>query len=167
MYIYRQRLTIINLTGISQDARYVPPESNYQHILDGTLVPGISFPETTPTTLTSRQTSHKTAEQGRRNRINDALKELEELLPPAFIQDQKAQKPGRSSVNAGDNEKCSTQVFGKAFVVETAVQYIKKLRKCTKGSDTSAEIDAPASLSSESDLRKISERGPRNRSTPR
>ena len=31
--------------------------------------------------LTSKRTSHKIAEQGRRNRINEAIKEMQTLLP--------------------------------------------------------------------------------------
>ncbi|KAI9893612.1 MAG: hypothetical protein M1814_006408 [Vezdaea aestivalis] len=55
-------------------------KSNYQNILEGTHLPGVSYPEALSTNLTSKRTSHKIAEQGRRNRINTALKEMETLL---------------------------------------------------------------------------------------
>ncbi|KAL8731401.1 MAG: hypothetical protein Q9181_004317, partial [Wetmoreana brouardii] len=51
-------------------------KSNYQNLLEGTHLPGVSYPETLSTNLTSKRTSHKIAEQGRRNRINTALQEI-------------------------------------------------------------------------------------------
>ena len=57
-------------------------KSNYQNILEGTHLPGVSYPEALSTNLTSKRTSHKIAEQGRRNRINNALQEIASLLPP-------------------------------------------------------------------------------------
>ena len=59
-------------------------KSNYQHLVDGTNVnvPGLEYPESLSTGLTSKRTSHKIAEQGRRNRINVALAEMGRLLPP-------------------------------------------------------------------------------------
>lgn len=151
-------------TDISRDTLLVSTKSNDQHIIDGTQIPGLSYPATTPTTLSSRRTSHKIAEQGRRNRINCALKELETLIPPMFIQDQQTQKLAASGVNASEKEEKGThQAFGKAFIVETAIHYIKELRMCLTGSDNSAGTDAPVNLSSEHDLRKIPGQGPRNR----
>jgi hypothetical protein len=51
-------------------------KSNYQNILEGTHLPGVSYPTELSTNLTSKRTSHKIAEQGRRNRINSALQEI-------------------------------------------------------------------------------------------
>src|SRR5436305_12213546 len=56
-------------------------KSNYQNILEGTHLPGVMYPEALSTNLTSKRTSHKIAEQGRRNRINSALQEIAKLLP--------------------------------------------------------------------------------------
>jgi Helix-loop-helix DNA-binding domain. len=64
---------------MSQDALYLASKSNYQHILDGTLPSGVSYPEALAENLSSKRTNHKLAEQGRRNRINNALKEIELL----------------------------------------------------------------------------------------
>ena len=57
---------------ISADASalYLASKSNYQNILEGTHLPGVSYPETLAENLSSKRTSHKIAEQGRRNRIN-------------------------------------------------------------------------------------------------
>ncbi|TKX27569.1 putative phosphorus acquisition-controlling protein [Elsinoe australis] len=60
-------------------------KSNYTHLLEGTLLPGVSYPDSLSSGLTSKRTSHKIAEQGRRNRINEALKEMQALLPPPAL----------------------------------------------------------------------------------
>lgn len=147
----------------SQYTPYVSTKSQYQHILDGTQVPGVPYPETTPTTLTSRRTSHKIAEQGRRNRINNALNELETLMPPTFIQDQKSQRLAASSVAVDEADKPGNHFLGKAFMVETAIQYINELRRCLEGSDTSARTFIPAALSFERGPQKIQSQARRNR----
>ncbi|OKP13038.1 Phosphorus acquisition-controlling protein [Penicillium subrubescens] len=148
---------------ISPATAYVSIESKYQHILDETRVPGVSSPETTPTTLTSKRTSQKIAEQARRNRINNALQQLEALMPPTFIQDQKSQRLAGSSVTVDEAEKPGNHFFGKAFMVETAIQYINELRTCLEGLDTSARIFVPAALVFERGHHKIQEQGRRNR----
>ena len=45
----------------------------------------MSYPEALSENLTSKRTSHKIAEQGRRNRINTALQEIAALLPQVPI----------------------------------------------------------------------------------
>ncbi|KAI9670961.1 MAG: hypothetical protein M1831_005046 [Alyxoria varia] len=73
-------------TSISQEtqALLLASRSNYQNILEGSHLPGVSYPSELSTNLTSKRTSHKLAEQGRRNRINYALQEMQTLLPPGF-----------------------------------------------------------------------------------
>ncbi|KAI5287359.1 hypothetical protein KEM52_001626, partial [Ascosphaera acerosa] len=61
-------------------------KSNYQRILEGSLLPGVSYPETLTENLSSKRKNHKLAEQGRRNRINLALKEMEALIPAEFAE---------------------------------------------------------------------------------
>jgi hypothetical protein len=56
-------------------------KSNYQNLLEGNHLLGISYPDSLSTGLTSKRTSHKVAAQRRRNRINDALKEMRALIP--------------------------------------------------------------------------------------
>ena len=89
-------------------------KSNYQNILDGTHLPGVTYPEALSENLTSKRTSHKIAEQGRRNRINTALQEIAALLP------QSPTTIGDGSVAAQSSSKAST--------VEQAIDYIKLLQ---------------------------------------
>ncbi|KAF7593171.1 hypothetical protein BBP40_011884 [Aspergillus hancockii] len=122
--------------GISSEtsALYLASKSNYQHILDGTLLPGVSYPETLAENLSSKRTNHKLAEQGRRNRINNALKEIEALIPLGFVSMKNAKEataPG--SAKGGEKEKekdkSSNQQISKASTVEMAIDYIKVLKK--------------------------------------
>lgn len=116
---------------LSQDALYLASKSNYQHILDGTLPSGVSYPETLAENLSSKRTNHKLAEQGRRNRINTALKEIESLIPSEFIQARQAKDCATSGVKPGEKEKdkASNQAISKASAVEMAIDYIKALQK--------------------------------------
>ena len=93
-------------------------KSNYQNIIEGTHLPGVLYPEALSENLTSKRTSHKIAEQGRRNRINGALQEIAALLPSAS-----PMKPegGSSSQTSQNNSKANT--------VEQAIDFIKALQK--------------------------------------
>src|SRR5215469_16583279 len=65
----------------AMQTHFLTQRSNYQNLIEGTHVPGVSYPSELSTNLTSKRTSHKIAEQGRRNRINLALQEMQSLLP--------------------------------------------------------------------------------------
>lgn len=88
-------------------------KSNYQNVLGGK-------PNSTSAyrTLTSQRTSHKIAEQGRRNRINVALEKMQALLPPSWKQ---------------HSEESTAAVMGtgssKASTVESAIEYIRDLHR--------------------------------------
>ena len=113
-------------------------KSNYQNILEGTHFPGVSYPENLSTNLTSKRTSHKIAEQGRRNRINTALQEIASLLPPTT--------PPSNAINETDGREGDGGARGaglltgtpqqqsnsKASTVEAAIEYIKSLQKEVK-----------------------------------
>ncbi|CRG86657.1 Phosphorus acquisition-controlling protein [Talaromyces islandicus] len=119
------------MTGESS-ALYLASKSNYQHILDGTLLPGVSYPESLAENLSSKRTNHKLAEQGRRNRINTALKEIEALLPPGFARDRAAKESKETGTGkSGDKEKDKNgqQTISKASTVEMAIDYIKSLQQ--------------------------------------
>lgn len=119
------------MTGESS-ALYLASKSNYQHILDGTLLPGVSYPESLAENLSSKRTNHKLAEQGRRNRINTALKEIETLLPPGFARERAAKESKEAgSAKSGEKEKDKNaqQTISKASTVEMAIDYIKALQK--------------------------------------
>ncbi|KAL1962939.1 hypothetical protein VTN77DRAFT_9035 [Rasamsonia byssochlamydoides] len=141
-------------TGMSSEtsALYLASKSNYQHILDGTVLPGVSYPETLAENLSSKRTNHKLAEQGRRNRINTALKEIESLLPPGFAQERlrerneaKGDGQGNPNNKNGDNqkEKNTHQTISKASTVEMAIDYIKLLKKELE--ETKAQLKAAES----------------------
>lgn len=106
-------------------------KSNYQHILDGTLPSGVSYPENLAENLSSKRTNHKLAEQGRRNRINSALKEIEALIPQEFIQDRLAKEAAATGIKPGekDKDKPANQAISKASAVEMAIDYIKALKQ--------------------------------------
>ncbi|KAL9023379.1 MAG: hypothetical protein Q9196_007238 [Gyalolechia fulgens] len=108
-------------------------KSNYQNLLEGTHLPGVSYPETLSTNLTSKRTSHKLAEQGRRNRINTALQEIASLLPPTangptpkdMASNGRINSPGASVMLTGT---AAQQSNSKASTVESAIDYIKALQ---------------------------------------
>ena len=104
-------------------------KSNYQNILEGTHLPGVSYPETLSTNLTSKRTSHKIAEQGRRNRINTALQEIASLLPPAPQVNGQGGANGATNANMMMNGTAAQQSNSKASTVEMAIEYIKSLQK--------------------------------------
>ncbi|KAF2221355.1 hypothetical protein BDZ85DRAFT_170477, partial [Elsinoe ampelina] len=109
-------------------------KSNYTHLLEGTLLPGVSYPESLSSGLTSKRTSHKIAEQGRRNRINEALKEMQSLLPPPAVR-KKAKGSPNPSTNGKASNPASTAAAeakaanSKAATVESAIVYIKALQQ--------------------------------------
>ena len=96
-------------------------KSNYQNILEGTHLPGVSYPEALSENLTSKRTSHKIAEQGRRNRINGALQEIAQLLPASST-------PQLSGKEEGSTATAAQQSSSKASTVEMAIDYIKTLQ---------------------------------------
>jgi hypothetical protein len=126
-------------------------KSNYQNILEGTHLPGVSYPTELSTNLTSKRTSHKIAEQGRRNRINSALQEIATLLPRGN-KDSGGEKSGSGD---GDNpdvaaakaaSAASQSANSKASTVELAIEYIKQLKRDLADATKRAE-DAEARLS--------------------
>ncbi|EPS43969.1 hypothetical protein H072_2055 [Dactylellina haptotyla CBS 200.50] len=115
----------------SQSALILASKSNYEHIVSGNHSQlGLSYPEHLATNLTHKRTSHKIAEQGRRNRINNALAEIASLLPR-----RAPEKNGESGVNAQSGSKAST--------VELAIEYIKELQdSLSKTALRLAEVEA-------------------------
>lgn len=106
-------------------------KSNYQNLIEGTHLPGVTYPEALSENLTSKRTSHKIAEQGRRNRINTALQEIASLLPHG--RDLETDGSATPSMAAGNS---------KATTVEAAIDYIKTLQmelRVTKGKLADAE----------------------------
>lgn len=97
----------------------------------------MTYPDSLSTGLTSKRTSHKVAEQGRRNRINEALKEMQALIPSSS--GVKGSDEGGSSgspeadIGAEDDGKESKESVAKsnnskAATVESANRYIRILK---------------------------------------
>ncbi|CAK7271400.1 hypothetical protein SEPCBS57363_004600 [Sporothrix epigloea] len=145
-----------------QASRLLTTKSNYQNILEGNLLPGISYPSELSTNLTSKRTSHKIAEQGRRNRINTALQEIAMLLPAQPSKDIKAdivrddedcgddngdrKKDGKAGAVVGNNSAPNS----KASTIELAIEYIKQLTKEVADMKKRAE-EAEAKLKQQSE----------------
>ncbi|KAM0281942.1 hypothetical protein ACHAQH_003288 [Verticillium albo-atrum] len=111
-------------------------KSNYQNILEGTVVPGVSYPTSLSTNLTSKRTSHKIAEQGRRNRINTALQEIATMLPKSALLEI-----SKSESEAADKKdgKGGATPNSKASTVEMAIDYIKQLKQEVADANKRAE----------------------------
>jgi hypothetical protein len=113
-------------------SRLLASKSNYQNILEGNTVPGVSYPSELSTNLTSKRTSHKIAEQGRRNRINSALHEIATLLPKSVTKDMNLKSDDGDSQDGDKSDKKDKQGNGpnsKASTVEMAIVYIKQLQQ--------------------------------------
>jgi hypothetical protein len=84
-----------------------------------------------PVALCFERVSHKIQEQGRRNRINVALKEIESMIPSEFIQARLAKDKVMSGVKSegGTDDKLVTQACSKASIVEMANDYIRELQR--------------------------------------
>lgn len=104
-------------------SRLLMTKSNYQNILEGNTVPGVIYPSELSTNLTSKRTSHKIAEQGRRDRINSALQVMASLLPGAENKVELADEG-----NKKDSKQANSQ-NSKASVVENAIVHMKHLQQ--------------------------------------
>lgn len=122
--------------GMNAETSALLLKSNYQNIVEGTHKQlGLSYPAELSTNLTSKRTSHKIAEQGRRNRINNALAEIAALLPHNSGNGSDGSTSTAVSAAAAQASKAST--------VESAIEYIKELQRElseTKGKLAEAEI---------------------------
>lgn len=119
-------------------SRLLASKSNYQNILEGNLVPGVSYPSELSTNLTSKRTSHKIAEQGRRNRINSALQEIATLLPKGVLAAESKDSGGESS-DKKDAKNSGSGPNSKASTVEMAIEYIKQLQQEVADANQRAE----------------------------
>lgn len=118
-------------------------KSNYQNLLEGNTLPGVTYPSELSHNLTSKRTSHKLAEQGRRNRINTALQEMQALLPASPALEATSPIPGHerdradrssSKEKSGSGGEPKTPLTpamqganSKAATVELAIEHIRGL----------------------------------------
>ncbi|ETS87607.1 hypothetical protein PFICI_01435 [Pestalotiopsis fici W106-1] len=122
-------------------SRLLASKSNYQNIIEGNKVPGVSYPSELSTNLTSKRTSHKIAEQGRRNRINSALQEIATLLPKKMVSDignDEGDSPEAEKLEKKDGKSANTP-NSKASTVEMAIIYIKQLQQEVADANKRAE----------------------------
>lgn len=113
------------MTAEDAASRLLTTKSNYQNMLEGNRVPGISYPSELSTNINSKRTSHKIAEQGRRNRINSALQIMASMLPDAPKETtEDEEKKDSKQANAANS---------KASVVENAIVHMKKLEEENSG----------------------------------
>lgn len=101
-------------------------KSNYENILEGNMVPGVSYPSELLTSLTSKQTQHKVAEQCRRNRLNSALQTIATLLP-SHVKGTKV--PGRKTSGDKNEDTEPDAANTKASTIELAIKYIRQLQR--------------------------------------
>ena len=94
--------------------------------MEGNEVPGIQYPAGLSSHLTSKRTSHKIAEQGRRHRINNALKEIGDLLPNDSVKDARS---GGSDDGEKKGSSNKVDMASKADKLERAIAYIKELEQ--------------------------------------
>ena len=122
----------MSLAALTEDSHtlLLATRSNYQNLIEGTHVPGVNYPQELSTNLTSKRTSHKIAEQGRRNRINLALQEMHSLLPNSGSPQLNLRDDGED-----DDEKGGKGGLGrggsssKAATVESAIEYIRLMQQ--------------------------------------
>ena len=114
-------------------------KSNYQRILEGNTLPGVSYPSELSTNLTSKRTSHKIAEQGRRNRINSALQEIATLLPLPPPKDSEGEGSDNKKDKSGGAGGAGATPNSKASTVEMAIEYIKQLQQEVAAANRRAE----------------------------
>ncbi|KAF2154862.1 hypothetical protein K461DRAFT_276026 [Myriangium duriaei CBS 260.36] len=132
----------------SQHAFLLASKSNYTHLLEGTLLPGVSYPESLSSGLTSKRTSHKIAEQGRRNRINEALKEMQALLPPPALRAKSksdgAESPdGKDQTTADeDQDNAGDQADGAKAATGKKDKSGKQSKESAKAASAAAEAKA-------------------------
>lgn len=121
----------------AMQTHFLTQRSNYQNLIEGTHVPGVSYPSELSTNLTSKRTSHKIAEQGRRNRINIALQEMLSLLPPKNGSPQTLNMKSPAADDEDEDEDGGSGGKGKmgkqggnskAATVESAIEYIRSLQ---------------------------------------
>ncbi len=148
--LYALTRWIAAVVSAETSALLLASKSNYQNLLEGTHLPGVSYPETLSTNLTSKRTSHKIAEQGRRNRINTALQEIASLLPATpngatpkdtnFALNGSNGKMASSGASVMMTGTAAQQANSKASTVESAIDYIKALQGELR--DVKAKLEA-------------------------
>ena len=109
----------------ADNERLLASKSNYTRLMEGSNV--LSYPSELTTNLTSKRTSHKIAEQGRRNRINTAIQQIAMLLPGNDGADPSGGGGGDDDDDDDEKKEGKTGPVSKARTVELATEYINQL----------------------------------------
>lgn len=122
-------------------------KSNYQHLLEGNHIHGVKHPRSLSVGVNWKRSSSQIAEKGRRDRINDALKEMQSLISrrtnlskslsnETNVVEEDAAGVGavdkvadRKSKKGKDVEASVKRSNTKAATVEIANEYIKEMQK--------------------------------------
>ncbi|CAG8545981.1 10471_t:CDS:2 [Acaulospora morrowiae] len=140
------------LPGVIADevAEQLAKKSNYQSILEGTAKSlGISYSSDVHSSLESRRTTHKAAEQKRRDSLKQSFDELKKVVPFHSTDSSNSNNGnngnGNSSGSDGNNSSNSTGKNGdgnpsmknvsKLFLLKRAHDYIVELHKITREKD--------------------------------
>ncbi|CAG8560695.1 323_t:CDS:2 [Acaulospora colombiana] len=138
------------LPGVLADevAEQLAKKSNYQSILEGTAKSlGISYPSDVHSSLESRRTTHKAAEQKRRDSLKQSFDELKKVVPFQSISSGNGNNgSGNSSSGSDGNNNCnssgkngdgnpSMKNVSKLFLLKRAHDYIVELHKQTREKD--------------------------------
>lgn len=103
-------------------SRLLTTKSNYQNILEGNKVPGLSYSSELSTRVNSKRATHRISEQGRRERISSAMRTLGGMIPNKYS----------GGCAEDDEEKAATSTkltSSKAITVEGAIAYIRDLQQ--------------------------------------
>jgi len=114
-------------------------KSNYTRLLEGDKV--LSYSSDLTSHLTSKRTSHKLAEQGRRERINTAIKQLATLLPIDGVGSGGGEEDDDDAGGDEDGKKDRKNApNSKARTVELAYEYIKQLQGQVQAATGRADV---------------------------
>ncbi|KAG9295009.1 hypothetical protein G9A89_017803 [Geosiphon pyriformis] len=131
------------LYGILADevAEQLAQKSNYQNILEGTAKSlGISYPSDLQSSLESRRTTHKAAEQKRRDSLKQSFDELKKVVPYKSMLNNNKSISSNSSNNGdsssgGKNGDGTMKNVSKLFLLKRAHDHIVELQQKNKEKD--------------------------------
>lgn len=119
-------------------------KSNYQCIIEGEHASLGPYPDDLIQQVVSKRVSHSEAERARRERLNNALQKLAEILagdpkegPLADVQD--IQDPIPSREGAETFSSAITEPNTKAEIVERAIVYIKSQKRIAREMEATIE----------------------------
>ncbi|RIA86088.1 hypothetical protein C1645_829820 [Glomus cerebriforme] len=132
------------LPGVLADevAEQLANKSNYRSILEGTAKSlGISYSSDVHSSLESRRTTHKAAEQKRRDSLKQSFDELKKVIPYQSTSsksngsDGNTNNNGKSNSNSNGKSDGTMKNVSKLFLLKRAHDYIVELEQKSKEKD--------------------------------